>query len=120
MNSFRRSGQSLAAATLTILLTSCALPAAAQQPAPFPIAQRSGDSSKASQSDAPVTLTLSALRNEQARHSHTHAGGVSLASLIEAAIAANPEITAMKREFDAARAHSASEGVARPDGFAQQ
>ena len=32
------------------------------------------------------------------------AGSISLTSLIEAALAANPEITAMKREFDAARA----------------
>lgn len=35
---------------------------------------------------------------------HAQADGLSLASLIEAALAANPEITAMKREFDAARA----------------
>ncbi len=31
-------------------------------------------------------------------------GGASLAGLVEAALAANPEITAMRREFDAARA----------------
>lgn len=32
------------------------------------------------------------------------AGGVSLAGLVEAALAANPELTVMRREFDAARA----------------
>jgi outer membrane protein, heavy metal efflux system len=35
---------------------------------------------------------------------HAQAGDVSLVSLIEAALAAHPELTAMRREFDAARA----------------
>lgn len=34
----------------------------------------------------------------------TEGGGATLASLVEAALAANPELTAMRREFDAARA----------------
>jgi outer membrane protein TolC len=38
------------------------------------------------------------------QHSRGETGGVSLESLVSAAIEANPEITAMRREFDAARA----------------
>jgi len=43
-------------------------------------------------------------QNAAPHKAETQMSGVSLASLIEAAIAANPEITATKREFDAARA----------------
>jgi outer membrane protein TolC len=38
------------------------------------------------------------------QHPQSKADGVSLARLIEAALAANPELAAMRREFDAARA----------------
>lgn len=104
MNIFHRSRRSVAAVTLTILLISSCLPTAAQQPAPVQVEKRMGDANTAAQPNASVALTLSTQKPEQAQHAQTHAGGVTLASLIEAAIAANPEITVMKREFDAARA----------------
>jgi len=54
-----------------------------------------------------ILLPVSVAQSFAQPHSqtpHAPAGGVSLTSLIEAALVANPEITAMKREFDAARA----------------
>jgi outer membrane protein TolC len=53
---------------------------------------------------AAPTNVLPQQQPAQTQHALTHTGGVSLANLIETALAANPEITAMKREFDAARA----------------
>jgi cobalt-zinc-cadmium efflux system outer membrane protein len=40
----------------------------------------------------------------QALHSEPDTGGMTIARLVEAALTANPEITAMRRQFDAARA----------------
>ncbi|MBA2645853.1 MAG: TolC family protein, partial [Pyrinomonadaceae bacterium] len=53
-------------------------------------------------SDAPPTTSPQTPRRTP--HSEPDAGGVTVAGLVEAALEANPEITAMRREFDAARA----------------
>ncbi|MFN2455260.1 MAG: TolC family protein [Pyrinomonadaceae bacterium] len=42
--------------------------------------------------------------HSQTSHPEPNTSGVTVASLVEAALAVNPEITAMRREFDAARA----------------
>ncbi|MGH9838472.1 MAG: TolC family protein [Blastocatellia bacterium] len=97
MNIFRNTRRFTLAVTLTILLASSVL---AQQPAPGQVEQRKPAPESSQKADADSALTA----QQHNQHAQTQAGGVSLASLIEAAIAANPEITAMKREFDAARA----------------
>ncbi len=52
-----------------------------------------------------LTVFLAAAQTQgQALHSEPDTGGMTIARLVEAALAANPEITAMRRQFDAARA----------------
>ncbi len=77
MNIFQSIQQPIVTVTLAIQLATFAAPGMAQQHAVLPAPQHA------------------------AQHK---VGGVSLASLIEVALATNPEITVMKREFDAARA----------------
>jgi outer membrane protein, heavy metal efflux system len=98
MNTFRFARRSFAVVILTILTALPALRGFAQQPAPGQ-AERQG---ARPESETPPALTVQ--QQSQAQHAQTHAGGVSPASLVEAALAANPELAAMRREFDAARA----------------
>jgi len=52
-----------------------------------------------------LTVFLAAAQTQgQALHSEPDTGGMTIARLVEAALTANPEITAMRRQFDAARA----------------
>jgi cobalt-zinc-cadmium efflux system outer membrane protein len=51
-----------------------------------------------------AALSMPPTQQHEIQHPQSKADGVSLASLIEAALAANPELAAMRREFDAARA----------------
>ncbi|MEP7274487.1 MAG: hypothetical protein ABI882_23555, partial [Acidobacteriota bacterium] len=83
MNIFRYGQRPLVVVTLAIHLAAFAATGMAQQsqnvvqPAPPHVAQHKAEG---------------------------QAGGLTLASLVEAALAANPQLTAMRREFDAARA----------------
>ena len=90
MNVFRYARRSFVTVTLTILLASSALPVFGQPPA-------LGSSPK---TDAAPPLSA----QQHGQIPHEQASGVSLASLIEAALATNPELATMRREFDAARA----------------
>jgi outer membrane protein, heavy metal efflux system len=98
MNIFRSARRSLAVVILTILIVLPALRGFAQQPAPG----QAGQQGAKPESETPPALTVQ--QQSQAQHAQTHTGGVSPASLVEAALAANPELAAMRREFDAARA----------------
>ena len=102
--------RSLTVVILTIFLVAPAGRSLAQEQSPSPVARPSATPGAtatdvqpaASISDAPPTA--SPQTHGQAQHSQPNADGVTtVGNLVEAALAANPEITAMRREFDAAR-----------------
>jgi outer membrane protein, heavy metal efflux system len=81
MNIFPSAGRRLTVVACTIFLLACVMSATAQQ-----------------------TTVLPTPQHDPAQHAPGKMGGVTLASLLEMALAANPELIAMRREFDAARA----------------
>jgi outer membrane protein, heavy metal efflux system len=82
-----------------IFLFASAAPTAAQQGAP-PAAP--AERRPSSGPNAPAAPPVQ--QHHQPRNAPSGAGGVTLASLVEAARAASPELAARRREFDAARA----------------
>jgi outer membrane protein, heavy metal efflux system len=66
-------------------------------------------SGMAQSAQSAAKVVAQSVAQEMSQHSAQHrtgdqTGGVALADLIEAALASNPELTAMRRDFDAARA----------------
>ncbi len=90
------------AITLTTFLLAFGLRINAQQPLPSPISK--GEPTPT----APVTTeplpTPTPQERGQAMRMQGEAQGITVSALVEAALEANPEIAAMRREFDAARA----------------
>lgn len=89
----------LGAVTLAIVLaTALAVTGVAQQSASSPVSITKPPAA------SHTSLALLDGQHDQTKHSQDKAGGVSLASLVEAALSANPQIAGMRREFDAAQA----------------
>ena len=103
--------RSLTVVILTIFLVVPAGRSLAQEQSPSPVARPSATPGATATDVQPATSisdappTASPQTHGQAQHSQPDTGGVvTVAGLVEAALAANPELTAMRREFDAARA----------------
>jgi len=104
--------RSLTVVLVTIFLAASAERSLAQQQPPSPAVQPSvtpGTTATATDvqpavSTQDVVPTASPPTHIQTPHSKPNEGGATVSSLVDAALAANPEITAMRREFDAARA----------------
>ncbi len=105
--------RSLTVVVLTIFLAAPVERSFAQQQSPSPVAQPSATPGTTTATGTDVQLTVSTpdalstaspQTHSQTPHSEPNTGGVTVAGLVEAALEANPEITAMRREFDAARA----------------
>jgi outer membrane protein, heavy metal efflux system len=99
MNVFHYARRLMAVVTPAIFLCAFVAPAIAQQATSpvAPVEQRQT-------SVGTAALSMPPKQQHEMQHPQNKADGVSLASLIEAALAANPELAAMRREFDAARA----------------
>lgn len=100
MNVLHYTRRPVAVMISAIFLCAFGAPAAAQQLASpaVPVEQRQASA------EASTPSAVAAQQHGQMQHSRNKTDGVSLNGLIETALAANPELAAMRREFDAARA----------------
>ena len=100
MNTFYYTRRLMAVMIPAIFLFALVAPAAAQEIASpvAPIEKRQ------TSAETEALNAQAAQQHGQMQHQQNKADGVSLTNLIETALAANPELAAMRREFDAARA----------------